>query len=119
MWLWADFNAVEGDTIWTSVRQTEGVSEDELAEGQRIELRDHEGNSCWGIVTGMQGPIVYLELDWSTWTPAEDEQESALSLTTGNPLTGSLGYSLEFPHRLHNSPVDLTTGKRTGVPRPQ
>lgn len=119
MWLWADFNAVEDDTIWTSVRRTKWADEDELEVGQRLELRDHEGNSCWGTVTGVKGPIVYLELDWSTWDPAEDERQPMPSLTTGNPLTGSFGFSFEVTERFRITPIDLTSAKRTGELLPQ
>lgn len=118
MWLWVDFNAVKGDMIWTSVRRTEGVSEDELVEDQRIGLRDHEGNSCWATITEMRGPIVYLRLDWSTWTPAEDEQESKLNFTTGNPPTHSFGRGMDRTDRVGNSRVALTTTKRTGELQP-
>jgi hypothetical protein len=114
MWLWVDFNAVDGDTIWTSVRQTPSANEDELKEGQRIELRDHEGNRCWGTVTGIKGPIVFLELDWSTWTTAEDEEEEVPSFTTKNPQTGSFGFSFEFTERFQNQRPSLDNEKRTG-----
>jgi hypothetical protein len=118
MWLWVDFNAVEGDTIWTSVRQTKGVSQDELMEGYRVGLRDHEGNSCWGTITGIEGPIVYLELDWSTWRPA-DEQEKVFSLTHGNPSTGSfLGISFEVTKIFRSPDVTFTNAKRTEVLQP-
>jgi hypothetical protein len=119
MWLWVDFNAVDGDTIWTSIKRTASVHEDELKEGQRIELRDHEGDRCWGVITGIKGPIVYVELDWSTWTPAEHEGQRAPSLTTGNPLTSSFGFSFEVTKTLRSSDIALTNVNRTTVLQPQ
>jgi hypothetical protein len=117
MWLWVDFNSVDGDTIWTSMKRTPSVHADELEEGQRVELRDHEGNSCWGTIMGIKGSIVYLELDWSTWIPA-DEEEAIPLLTTGNPLTGTLlGFSFEITERFHGPQLDLTNTKRTLLPQ--
>lgn len=116
MWLWADFNAVEDDTVWTSVRRTEGVGEDELEEGQRIELRDHEGNACWGTITETSGPIVYLELDWSTWTTEQDQVVGVLqSFTKSKPSTGTFfGFGFEVTERFRGARIDLTHAKQTG-----
>lgn len=101
------------------MRQTEGVSEDEFTEGQRIELRDHEGNSCWGTITGLKGPIVYLELDWSTWNPAEVEQENVPSLTHGNPPTSTVfGISFRTNNTFRSPDVTFTNAKRTEVLQP-
>ena len=72
--LWADFNEVDGDMIWTSLRRADFVPEGEPEIGQRIELWDHEGNVCWGVVTKVDEPIVWLRLDLSTWVDAESKQ---------------------------------------------
>ena len=69
--LWADFNDVDGDMIWTSLRRAEFVPEGEPEAGQQIELWDHEGNTCMGIVAQVDDPIVYLRLDLNTWEDAE------------------------------------------------
>ncbi len=65
--LWADFNEARGEDIWTDLAQERFIPEGEPYEGQWIELWDHEGNRCWGVVTGVDYPIVYLELDSGTW----------------------------------------------------
>lgn len=74
MRLWADFNAADGEMIWTSLRRAGFVPEGEPAIGQRIELWDHEGNVCMGVVTRVDDPIVYLRLDLSTWEDADSVQ---------------------------------------------
>lgn len=74
MRLWADFNAVEGETVWTSLRRASFVPSGEPQVGQWINLWDHEGNSCWGVVTEVDDPIVYLRLDLSTWLDGEAVQ---------------------------------------------
>lgn len=72
--LWADFNEVDGETVWTSLRRAQFVPEGEPEIGQWIELYDHEGNACWGVVTEVDDPIVRLHLDFSTWIDAESVQ---------------------------------------------
>jgi hypothetical protein len=69
--LWADFNELEGETVWTSLRRAQFVPEGEPEIGQWIELYDHEGNACWGVVTDLDDPIVWLRLDLDTWKDAE------------------------------------------------
>lgn len=71
MRLWADFNEFDGETIWTSLRRATFVPEGEPAVGQQVELWDHEGNACFGIVTKVSDPIVWLWLDLNTWVDAE------------------------------------------------
>jgi hypothetical protein len=72
--LWADFNEVEEEILWTSLRRVSFVPEGEPEIGQRVELYDHEGNACQGIVTKVRGPIVWVRLDLSTWIDAEAVQ---------------------------------------------
>lgn len=72
--LWIDFNEVSGETAWTSLRRARFVPEGEPEIGQWIELYDHEGNVCWGVVTDVDDPIVRLHLDLNTWKDAETKQ---------------------------------------------
>lgn len=74
MRLWADFNEVDGEMIWTSLRRASFVPDGEPEVGQLVELWDHEGNVCWGVVTNVDDPIVYIRLDLSTWVDAESIQ---------------------------------------------
>lgn len=74
MRLWADFNEVEDEMIWTSLRRAQFVPDGEPEIGQRVELYDHEGNVCWGIVVSVDDPIVRLHLDLRTWVDAETNQ---------------------------------------------
>src|SRR5215217_8923647 len=69
--LWTDFNEASGETIWTSLRRTEWIPSGEPWVGQRVMFRDREGNVCQGIVTKVNYPIVYAELDLSTWVDGE------------------------------------------------
>lgn len=71
MKLWADFNEVDGEMIWTSLRRVDFLPEGEPEIGQRVDLWDHEGNVCTGIVTNVDDPIVWLRLDFSTWIDAQ------------------------------------------------
>jgi hypothetical protein len=72
--LWADFNEARGGNIWTNLAEADFVPEGEPHEGQWIELWDHEGNRCWGVVTEVDYPIVYLRLDLSTWVDSSTVQ---------------------------------------------
>ena len=40
------------------------------AEGDEVELRDGDGNSCRGRIERIEGPIAYVDLDWDTWVPS-------------------------------------------------
>src|SRR5215217_400539 len=76
--LWTDFNEASAETIWTSLRRTEWIPSGEPWVGQRVMFRDREGNVCEGIVTKVNYPIVYAELDLSTWAdgiPTQIEYE--------------------------------------------
>ncbi len=82
--LWADFNEVSDEAIWTSLRRAKWVPDGEPWVGQRVEFWDHEGNVCQGIVTRVNYPIVYAELDLSTWVdgdPLQIESEHGGSVT--------------------------------------
>jgi len=72
--LWADFNEVDDEMIWTSLRRAPFIPDGEPEIGQRVELYDHEGNVCWGVVVDVDDPIVRLHLDLSTWIDAEANQ---------------------------------------------
>ena len=72
--LWADFNEARGENIWTDLAQERFIPEGQPHEGQWIELWDHEGNRCWGVVTEIDYPIVYLRLDLSTWVDSSTVQ---------------------------------------------
>lgn len=77
MRLWADFNDIHHHNR-TSTSLRFASSPRKLATGERVELYDGveegDGNRCWATVTDIKGSIIYLELDWSTWTPAESEE---------------------------------------------
>jgi hypothetical protein len=72
--LWADFNGIEDQTVWTSLRRKSFVPDGEPWIGQRVELWDHEGNVCQGTVARVNYPIVYVDLDLSTWLDGEAVQ---------------------------------------------
>ncbi|MGH2771910.1 MAG: hypothetical protein ACRDIU_02050 [Actinomycetota bacterium] len=67
--LWADFNEIEGDEIWTSIAKADqGAVSPKKGEG--VELWDYEGNTCHARVLKVEGSVVTLTLDRSTWQPA-------------------------------------------------
>jgi hypothetical protein len=70
----ADFNEEREGTIWASLHRVPFVPDGEPRIGQWIELWDHEGNTCWGVVTDVNYPIVYLKLDPSTWKDGDAVQ---------------------------------------------
>lgn len=70
MRIWTDFNEIEDNTVWTSLRRAGFIPSGEPRVGQWIELWDYEGNVCWGVVTEIDVPIVYLQLDMNTWKPS-------------------------------------------------
>lgn len=74
MKLWADFNEDRGGVVWTSLHRAGFIPEGEPRIGQWIELWDHEGNTCRGVVTSVNYPIVYLELDTTTWKGSDTVQ---------------------------------------------
>jgi len=84
MRLWADFNEERRGVIRASLHREKFIPEGEPYIGQWIQLWDHEGNTCWGIVTDVNYPLVYLRLDVSTWVdgdPVHVESEHGGSVT--------------------------------------
>lgn len=73
MRIWADFNAVNGEMIWTSLNQSRIQGRDDPQVGERVEFYDHEGNHCVGRVTSVEGPIVYARLELDTWRDGSEE----------------------------------------------
>jgi hypothetical protein len=74
MRLRADFNEVDGNTIWISLRRQGYIPSGEPYVGQHVTLYDHDGNRCIGLVTAVQEPIAFLEIDLSTWADSEEVQ---------------------------------------------
>lgn len=61
-----DFNnAVDrGRLIKTSLRRHAGRTPEV---GERCYLRDGEGNTCWGYVDSINGPMILFAIDDSSW----------------------------------------------------
>jgi hypothetical protein len=68
--LWVDFGDVRDCHTWTLLKFAELAPEEEAVVGEWAELWDHEGNTCYGIITRIEGQTIHLRLDWSTWMPA-------------------------------------------------
>lgn len=86
-----DFNAVRDDgTLGVSRRGLTGL---EPEVGQRVELRDPEGNYCSGVVIEVRENSLRIALIWQTWAAASDYAEwgrfatrlGALQQVTANP----------------------------------
>lgn len=39
-------------------------------EGQEVELRDSDGNSCLGRIERIEDRVAYVLVDWETWVPS-------------------------------------------------
>jgi hypothetical protein len=50
------------------------------AEGERVFLRDWEGNQCWAWIDQIRGAIVYFEIDYATWVAGDDLQAEGMVL---------------------------------------
>lgn len=123
MRLWADFNDIRYGKLTSTLLEFASLQrEPEI--GERVELYDGvevgEGNRCEAIVTEVKDSVIYLELDWETWVPADDEEKATLLLTKGNPLTGTVfGFCFEITERFHSPQLDLTNTKITRVLQPK
>ncbi len=67
--LWADFNELNGDMIWTSLAPEEEGGQS-LRRDEIVELWDYEGNLCRGSVKEIDGPIIKLKVNRATWEAA-------------------------------------------------
>jgi hypothetical protein len=81
-----DFNNVDGDQIKGSLPHASHprVPDD----GERVLVRDYEGNQCEAMVARRRGSIVYFNLDDATWSAGDDVQ------ATGIAVSGPLAFAL-------------------------
>jgi hypothetical protein len=79
MMLRVDFNNVADDGVLVKGSLRHADDPNHAAEpGESIFLYDGEGNDCYGYVDHVEGQIVYVRLDDSTWHAA------------GEPTTGEI-----------------------------
>lgn len=76
MRLWTDFNDIEEENrIWADLDQAQFffIFNDELQVGEIAELTDGAGHECKGTIThvDLDRRMVWLEIDWDTWTFTE------------------------------------------------
>lgn len=64
--LWADFNNVMDDGSVLTVLRDVLVPKGDL-EGAPVDLYDHEGNFCQGVIRRVQGSTVCVALIESSW----------------------------------------------------
>lgn len=64
---WADFNDIDENGRVFALREDRNP-----VVGTRLHLADHEGNSCWGSVASVEGDLLYVDPDWSTWMTVRD-----------------------------------------------
>jgi hypothetical protein len=69
--LWADFNELSDTKIWTSLRRAGFLPEGRPSIGEWVELWDYDGDTCLGMVTSIEYPIVHLEVDLDTWVDGQ------------------------------------------------
>src|SRR4051812_26445207 len=83
-----DFNNVADDGVQVKTSLYHGFSRRIPRDGERVLLRDSEGNRCWGWVRGIRGVIVFVELDETTWVSGEE--------TRMVPVRSPEGFSVEW-----------------------
>lgn len=65
--LWVDFNSLEGDDLLTTtLRYATGPRRP--IEGEWVRVTDSDGNSCLACVVRVEGILVEVKPEWSTWT---------------------------------------------------
>jgi len=69
----ADFNEVEDNLVWTSVRTNPSLVLRAPVEGAWAELYDEDGSSCWGELVENDWPILTFRLKWETWESVSSE----------------------------------------------
>lgn len=64
-----DFNELEGDSLSTYLEFSRGPWKPR--EGDWARLTDGEGSSCLGYVKRIEGDMVEVLPDWTTWLPEQ------------------------------------------------
>ena len=70
----ADFNAVDPDDWSVMVSLWHGWQRRIPKPGERIYLRDAEGNRCWAVVQRVHVPTIWAELDETTWRAGDEDR---------------------------------------------
>jgi hypothetical protein len=60
-----DFNAIQDG----AVRALTQHASSPLREGDRVWMTDEEEHAAEGVVSRLDGDLVYVEIDWDTWGP--------------------------------------------------
>jgi hypothetical protein len=62
-----DFNELDHNSWLTATRLPYAAFFATFDIGTKVRLADVEGNTCWGIIREINGPLYIVEPDWSTW----------------------------------------------------
>ena len=83
----ADLQSVRhGNQLVASVRQARSLTVvGEHLVGGPVLVEDGEGQSCLGLVVGLRGPLVDIQLDLSSWRTEDD-------LTVPSSMSGDAQY---------------------------
>ncbi|MBV9142930.1 MAG: hypothetical protein JO115_18795 [Pseudonocardiales bacterium] len=66
--LLVDFNELDDDGLLIALLPPESPAPDS---GTKFHLLDADGNYCRGTISSVEGRLVSLVLDWSTWWPED------------------------------------------------
>jgi hypothetical protein len=75
-----DFNELDDDGLLIALLPPESPAHDP---GTELHLLDADGNYCRGTVSSIDGRLVSLVLDWSTWSPEDGRWKVVRDNATG------------------------------------
>lgn len=67
--IWVDFNGEDEQGLYPTLQQ---YADDPVGVGQRVVAYDHDGNRADGAVAAVDGAVVLLRIDLSTFVDAHD-----------------------------------------------
>ena len=101
---WADFNSIDAERRFrASLRFAESAVRPQP--GEWVRLRDDEGNSVRGIVDAVEGMVVRVRPEMTTWV--------FTSVVMTNPFVGSVAFGFE-ERPTRGRPVGVTGPLQVG-----
>jgi len=90
MRLKADFNEVEDDHIWVSLRGVTTLGAN-LSPGASVELYDNDGDSCLARITESREASITCRIDWKSWRSLASHLDSrnAMARPTNVEISGA------------------------------
>lgn len=110
-----DFNELEGDSLSTYLEFSRGPWKPR--EGDWARLTDGEGSSCLGYVKRIEGDMVEVLPDWTTWLP--EQSHWAWTPPAQTVRATSLYEALRRLHERPEEASDLIEESSTPSPKEQ